>query len=42
MEHEQRAIVRFLYKEGVPQDQIRRKIKAQFADDTYSLRSVQC
>jgi hypothetical protein len=41
MEYEQRVIVRFLYRERVAQDEIHRRLKAQFADDAYSLRSVQ-
>jgi hypothetical protein len=41
MEYDQRIIVRFLHKDGVQSDQIRTRLKAQFEDDTYSLRSVQ-
>jgi hypothetical protein len=41
MEYDQRVIVRFLHKEGVQPDQIHTKLKAQFDDDTHSLRNVQ-
>jgi hypothetical protein len=41
MDYEQRVIVRFLYKEGVLPVEIHTRVKAQFGEDAYSLRSVQ-
>jgi hypothetical protein len=41
MDSELRVIVGFLYREKVTQNQIHGKLKAQFADDAYSLYSVQ-
>jgi hypothetical protein len=41
MEHDQRIIVHFLYKEDAQPDQIYVRLKAQFEDDISSLCSVQ-
>jgi hypothetical protein len=41
MDYDQRVIVRFLYKEAVLPAEIHTRVKAQFVEDAYSLRSVQ-
>jgi hypothetical protein len=41
MDFEQRAIIRFLFKEGIDANDIHRRLSAQFVDAAYSLRSVQ-
>jgi hypothetical protein len=40
MDFAQRAIIRFLFKEGVNANQIHMRLLAQFGDEAYSLRSV--
>jgi hypothetical protein len=41
MDSEQRVIVRFLYREELAPAKIHTRLKAQYGDDAYSLRSVQ-
>jgi hypothetical protein len=41
MDSEQRVIVRFLYMKRVAPAEIHTKLKAQYGNDAYSLRSVQ-
>jgi hypothetical protein len=41
MDYDQRVIVCFLHNEHVEPDQICTRLKAQFENDTYSLRRVQ-
>jgi hypothetical protein len=40
MEYDQRIIVRFLHNESMQPDQIHIKLKTQFKNDSYGLRSV--
>jgi hypothetical protein len=41
MQYEQRVIIRFLYNEEVPSKQITTRLRAQYDEDGYKLRTVQ-
>jgi transposase len=41
MESEQRVMIKFLANNGLGADAIEEKLRAQFAEDAYSLRTVQ-
>jgi hypothetical protein len=42
MEYEQRVIIKFLFNDGLDPRQLVEKLEAQFHEDGYSLRAVQC
>jgi hypothetical protein len=41
MEDEQRVIIKFLFNEGADARQIAERLRAQFHEDAYALRTVQ-
>jgi hypothetical protein len=41
MQYEQRVIIRFLYNEEVPAEAITTRLRAQYDEDAYKLRTVQ-